>query len=181
MLRTNVITPLARFFLPLSVAAVVGLVGYGIFTGDMLGITLLLVVMVVAGFAGIIVSGYRVNDAAAAVPADAPAPQRVEVVKVPLPGGGVWPFAAAVSVTLLLLGLVVSPVLAYFGLAVAAITAVGWLAQVSADMTGRQVVLLPLGSRCSACAPSPPSCSSSPGCCWRCPSRPPPSSPSCWR
>ena len=145
MLRTNVITPLARFFLPLSVAALFGLVGYGIFTGDMLGITLLLVVMVVAGFAGIIVSGYRVNDAAATVPADAPAPQRVEVVKVPLPGGGVWPFAAAVSVTLLLLGLVVSPVLAYFGLAVAAITAVGWLAQVSADMTGRQVVLLPLG------------------------------------
>ena len=145
MLRTNVITPLARFFLPLSVAALFGLVGYGIFTGDMLGITLLLVVMVVAGFAGIIVSGYRVNDAAATVPADASAPQRVEVVKVPLPGGGVWPFAAAVSVTLLLLGLVVSPVLAYFGLAVAAITAVGWLAQVSADMTGRQVVLLPLG------------------------------------
>ena len=74
MLRTNVITPLARFFLPLSVAAGVGLVGYGFFTGDMLGITLMLVVMVVAGFTGIIVSGYRVNDAAAAVPADAPGP-----------------------------------------------------------------------------------------------------------
>ncbi len=145
MLRTNVITPLARFFLPLSVAAGVGLVGYGFFTGDMLGITLLLVVMVVAGFAGIIVSGYRVNDAAAAVPADAPAPQRVEVVRVPLPGGGAWPFTAALSLTLLLLGLVVSPVLAYFGLAIGAITVIGWLAQVSADMTGRQVDMLPLG------------------------------------
>lgn len=74
MLRTNVITPLARFFLPLSAAALVGMVGYGMFTGDMLGITLLLVVFVVAGFAGTIVSGYRVNDAAALVPADAPAP-----------------------------------------------------------------------------------------------------------
>jgi plastocyanin len=145
MLRTNVITPLARFFLPLSLAAAVGMVGYGMFTGDLLGITLLLVVMVVAGFTGIIVSGYRVNDAAAAVPLDAPAPQRLEVARVALPGGGVWPFAAALSLTLLLLGLVIGPVVAYFGLAVGAITTVGWLAQVSADMTGRQVVLLPLG------------------------------------
>ena len=145
MLRTNVVTPLARFFLPLSVASTVGLVGYGMFTGDMLGITLMLVVLVVAGFTGIVVSGYRVNDAAAPVPVDAPAPERLEVVRVPLPGGGVWPFAAALALTLLLLGLVVGPVLAYFGLAVGAVAAVGWLAQVSADMTGREVDLLPLG------------------------------------
>ena len=145
MLKTNVVTPLARFFLALSLAAGAGLVGYGMFTGDMLGVFLLLVVLVVAGFTGIVVSGYRVNDTAALVPVDAPAPQRLEVVRAPLPGGGLWPFGAAVSLTLLLLGLVVSPVLAYFGLGAGAITTVGWLAQVSADMTGRQVVLLPLG------------------------------------
>jgi plastocyanin len=145
MLRTNVITPLARFFLPLSVASLLGLIGYGVFTGDMLGIVLMLVVVVVAGFTGIVVSGFRVNDVAAPVPAEAPAPQRLEVVRVPLPAGGVWPFAAALSVSLLLLGLVLGPVVAYFGLAVGAIAAVGWLAQVSADMTGRQVDMLPLG------------------------------------
>jgi plastocyanin len=145
MLRSNVVTPLARFFLPLSAAAAAGLVGYGLFTGDMFGITLMLVVLVVAGFAGVIVSSYRVNDTAAAVAADAPAPQRLEVVRVPLPGGGVWPFLAALSLSLLLVALVVGPVVAYFGLAVGAIATVGWLAQVSADMTGRQVDMLPLG------------------------------------
>jgi plastocyanin len=145
MLRTNVVTPLGRFFLALSVASGLGLVGYGMFTGDMLGITLMLGLLVVAGFAGIIVSGYRVNDSAAPVPADAPAPQRVEVVRVTLPGGGIWPFTAALSLTLLLLGLVVGPIVAYFGLAIGAVTAVGWLAQVSADITGRYANLLPLG------------------------------------
>jgi plastocyanin len=63
----------------------------------------------------------------------------------PLPAGGTWPFTAALAVTLIMLGLVLEPVFAYFGLAVGVVTVVGWLARVSADTTGRQINLLPVG------------------------------------
>ena len=101
--------------------------------------------MGVAGFAGVVVAGFRVNDAPEWIAPDADPPAYHEVARTPLPAGGAWPFTAALAVTLLLLGLVVGPLPAYFGLGLGLVTVAGWLAQVSADTTGRQINLLPIG------------------------------------
>ncbi|MEA2972393.1 MAG: hypothetical protein QOG82_851, partial [Actinomycetota bacterium] len=145
MAKSAVLTQPSRIFLPVAGASLgLGFV-YGAFTGDWLGISLYLLLMCVAGFAGVVVAGFRVNDAPEWIAPDADPPAYHEVARTPLPAGGAWPFTAALAVTLLLLGLVVGPLPAYFGLGLGLVTVAGWLAQVSADTTGRQINLLPIG------------------------------------
>ncbi len=145
MAKSAVLTQPSRIFLPISAASLLLGLAYGAFTGDWLGITLYLLIVGIAGFAGVIVAGFRVNDAPAWVAPDADPPAYHEVPRAPLPEGGAWAFTAALSVTLLLLGLVVGPLAAYFGLGLGLVTVAGWLARVSADTTGRQINLLPIG------------------------------------
>ena len=145
MAKSAVLTQPSRIFLPVAGASLVLAIVYGAFTGDWLGISLYLLLMGVAGFAGVVVAGFRVNDAPEWIAPDADPPTYHEVARTPLPAGGAWPFTAALAVTLLLLGLVVGPLPAYFGLGLGLVTVAGWLAQVSADTTGRQINLLPIG------------------------------------
>ena len=145
MAKSAVLTQPSRIFLPISAAAFVLAVVYGAFTGDWLAITLLLLLSGIAGFAGVVVAGFRVNDAPEWVAPDADPPVYHEVPRVPLPAGGAWPCAAALAVTLLLLGFVVGPLAAYFGMGIGVATVVGWLARVSADTTGREINLMPVG------------------------------------
>ncbi|MEA2829152.1 MAG: hypothetical protein QOG43_3591 [Actinomycetota bacterium] len=145
MAKSAVFTQPSRIFLPVASASMLLAIVYGAFTGDWLGITLYLLLVVVAGFAGVVVAGFRVNDAPEWVAPDADPPAYHEVARVALPAGGAWPFTAALAVTLLLLGLVVGPLPAYFGLGLGLVTVAGWLAQVAADTTGRQINLLPIG------------------------------------
>jgi plastocyanin len=145
MAKSAVLTRPSRIFLPISGAALLLALLYGAFTGDWMGITLLLELFLVAGFAGVVVAGFRVNEVAEWVAPDAPPPAVREVPRLPLPGGGAWSFTAALAVTLVLLAFVVGPVAAYFGLAVGAATVAGWLARVSSDTTGREINLMPIG------------------------------------
>jgi hypothetical protein len=145
MAKSAVLTQPSRIFLPVAGASLVVGFAYGAFTGDWLGISLYLLLMTVAGFAGVVVAGFRVNDAPEWIAPDADPPAYHEVVRSPLPGGGAWPFTAGLAVTLLLLGLVVGPLPAYFGIGLGVVTVAGWLAQVSSDTTGRQINLLPIG------------------------------------
>ncbi len=145
MAKSAVLTQPSRIFLPVSAASLLLSIVYGAFTGDWLGITLYLLLVGVAGFAGVVVAGFRVNDAPEWVAPDADPPAYHEVARAPLPAGGSWPFTAALSITLLLLGLVVGPLPAYFGVGLGLVTVAGWLARVSADTTGRQINLLPIG------------------------------------
>jgi len=145
MAKSAVLTQPSRIFLPVSAATLLLAVVYGAFTGDWLAITLLLLLSGIAGFAGVVVAGFRVNDAPEWVAPDAPAPVRHEVPRVPLPAGGAWPFTAALALTLILLGFVVGPLAAYFGIGVGLATIAGWLARVSSDTTGREINLMPVG------------------------------------
>ncbi|HVF12966.1 MAG TPA: cupredoxin domain-containing protein [Acidimicrobiales bacterium] len=145
MAKSAVLTQPSRIFLPVSIAGLVLAVLYGAFTGDWLATSLYLLLFGVAGFAGVVVAGFRVNDAPARVAPDADSPTYHEVVRAPLPAGGAWPLAAALAVTLILLGFVVGPMAAYFGMGVGLATIAGWLARVSSDTTGREINLLPVG------------------------------------
>lgn len=145
MAGSAVLTQPSRIFLPIAGAALLLAVAFGFFTGDWLGTSLYLLLFGVAGFAGTVVAGFRINDTPERVPADAPPPGRYDVPRVPLPAGGAWPFLAALSTGLLLLGFVVGPLAAFFGIGLAVATTTGWLARVSADTTGREINLLPVG------------------------------------
>ena len=145
MAKSAVLTQPSRIFLPVSVAGLLLSVAYGAFTGDWLVTTLYLLLAGVAGFAGVAVAGFRVNDAPDWVAPDADPPAYHEVPRAPLPAGGAWPCTAALAVTLILVGFVVSPVVSYFGIGVGLATIAGWLARVSADTTGREINLLPVG------------------------------------
>jgi len=145
MAKTSVLTQPSRIFLPVSAASLLLAIGYGMFTGDWMGIMLFLLLSLVAGFGGVIVAGFRVNDAPEWVAPDADPPVFHEVTRVALPTGGAWPFTAALAVTLIMLGFVVGPLAAYFGIGVGLATIVGWLARVSADTTGREINLMPVG------------------------------------
>jgi len=145
MAGSAVLTQPSRIFLPVSVAGLLLAIVYGAFTGDWLVITLYLLLAAIAGFAGVVVAGFRVNDAPEWVAPDADPPAYHEVARAPLPGGGAWPCTAALALTLILLGFVVGPVAAYFGIGVGLATTAGWLARVSADTTGREINLLPVG------------------------------------
>jgi len=145
MAKSAVLTQPSRIFLPVSVAGLLLAIVYGAFTGDWLAISLYLLLAVVAGFAGVVVAGFRVNDAPPWVAPDADPPAYHEVARAALPAGGAWPFTAALAFTLILLGFVVGPVAAYFGIGVGLATIAGWLARVSSDTTGREINLLPVG------------------------------------
>jgi len=146
MARSAVLTQPSRIFLlPVSGATFLLAIVYGAFTGDWFGISLFLLLSLIAVFAGVIVAGFRVNDAPPWVAPDADPPVYHEVARAPLPAGGAWPFTAALAITLMLLGFVVGPLAAYFGIGVGLATVVGWLARVSADTTGREINLLPVG------------------------------------
>src|SRR3954447_9170817 len=83
--------------------------------------------------------------AAASVAIDAP-PPGVSPVNPGRPhGGGGWPALGAAAFAMMLLGFVVSPLLAVAGAFAAAVTLVGWLASASGDQTGRTPNLLPIG------------------------------------
>ncbi len=144
MAKSAVLTQPSRIFLPISAAGLVLAFAYGAFTGDWLVISLYLLLAAIAGFAGVVVAGFRVNDAPEWAP-DADPPTYHEVVRAPLPAGGAWPLTAALAATLILLGFVVGPMAAYFGIGVGLATVAGWLARVSADTTGREINLLPVG------------------------------------
>ncbi|MEA2717502.1 MAG: hypothetical protein QOI99_1819 [Actinomycetota bacterium] len=145
MAKSSVLTQPSRIFLPVSGAGLLLAFAYGAFTGDWLAISLYLLLAGIAGFAGIVVAGFRVNDAPPWVAPDAGPPAYHEVARGPLPGGGAWPFTAALALTLILLGFVVGPLAAYFGMGLGVATVAGWLARVSSDTTGRQVNLMPVG------------------------------------
>ena len=145
MAKSAVFTQPSRIFFPVAGASMGLAMVYGAFTGDWLGITLYLLLVCVASFAGVVVAGFRVNDAPEWIAPDADPPAYHEVARAPLPAGGAWPFTAALAVTLLLLGFVVGPLAAYFGLGLGLVTVAGWLARVSADTTGRQINLMPIG------------------------------------
>ncbi len=145
MAKSAVFTQPSRIFFPVAGASMGLAMVYGAFTGDWLGITLYLLLVCVASFAGVVVAGFRVNDAPEWIAPDADPPAYHEVARAPLPVGGAWPFTAALAVTLLLLGFVVGPLAAYFGLGLGLVTVAGWLARVSADTTGRQINLMPIG------------------------------------
>lgn len=144
MRRSAVLTWPSRVLLPLSALSLVGAVAYGRLTNDMFGVATMLGLTVTAGFAAVIVAGFRVNEVAPAVEVSA-APSYREVPQVAAPGGGAWPFMAAVTITLGLLGLVLGPAALYFAAGAGTITAVGWLGRVSSERSGREMNLLPIG------------------------------------
>lgn len=145
MRRSAVLTWPAKVFLSLAGLSLVTSVAYGRLTNDIFGISALLGLVIVGGFSTVIVAGFRVNEVAPASDADVLSPRYQEVAQVPSPGGGAWPALATVALTLGLLGLVLGPISVYFGLGVAVVTAVGWLARVSSERTGREISLLPAG------------------------------------
>jgi plastocyanin len=139
------LTQSAKVYLPISVLAFVAAVAYGISTGDRDGVLLLLGLVVAAAFAGTVVNAHRQNLVAAPVPADAPPPELADVAPGRPVSGGLWSFTGALALALVLVGFVVGPVATVAGLVVGAATAVGWMTSISADHTGRELNLLPLG------------------------------------
>ncbi|MFN2606360.1 MAG: cupredoxin domain-containing protein [Acidimicrobiales bacterium] len=135
----------SKVFLPLCAVAFVFALAYGMTTGDRDGVLLLLGLMAVAAYAGISVTRERANEYAPPVPADAPGPELRRVAPTRPLAGALWPAAATVAATLVLLGFVIGPVAAIAGLVLAVATVVGWTTGVSADHTGRVLNLMPLG------------------------------------
>ena len=139
------LTQSTRVFLPLSGLSFVAAVFYGAMTGDLGGVVLMMLLTAVAAFAAVAVTGARENEVAPFVGVDAAPPRLFAVEVTPIPGGGAWPLLAALAAGLMVVSPVVGVVAFLAGLAVAAVTAVGWLARVTGDHLGRDVNLLPLG------------------------------------
>ncbi len=139
-------TQASKVFLPLSAAALLLSFAYQVMTGDVLGSILFLLLGLVAAYLSLAVAGTRRLDAPEPVPAVLDRSQTGSYPTVVLsPGGGGWPLAAGLAATLMVAGFVLGPLASFAGLAVAAVTAVGWLARVSSERTGRWANLLPLG------------------------------------
>ena len=139
-------TQASKVFLPLSAAALLLSFAYQVMTGDVLGSILFLLLGLVAAYLSVAVAGTRRLDAPEPVPAALDRSQTGSYPTVVLsPGGGGWPMAAGLAGTLMVAGFVLGPLASFAGLAVAAVTAVGWLARVSSERTGRWANLLPLG------------------------------------
>ena len=138
-------TPTSKVFLPLAGGALLLAAVYKILTGDLLGGVLYLMAGTVSFLLGVMLSTVRENEYAPAVAPDAPPPTVRPVVAAPLPGGGGWTALAALSIGLVLLGLVQHAVITYAGLLVAVAAGAGWLARAASESTGRHISLLPIG------------------------------------
>ncbi|MDQ6927377.1 MAG: cupredoxin domain-containing protein [Actinomycetota bacterium] len=143
------LTPGSKVLFGLGVFAfALALIGQ-LISGDQTMIVLLLTLTASSVMAAVGVSaGSRAPETApiaARVGADAPPPELSSVDPGRPHGGGGWPALGAAAFALMLLGFVVSPVVAVAGVFAAAITLVGWLASASGDQTGRTPNLLPIG------------------------------------
>ena len=139
-------TQASKVFLPLSAASLLLSFAYQVMTGDVLGSILFLLLALVAASLSLAVAGARHRDAPEPVPAVLDRSPSASYPTVVLsPGGGGWPMAAGLAATLALSGFVLGPLATFAGLSIAAVTAVGWLARVSSERTGRWANLLPLG------------------------------------
>ncbi len=138
-------TPTSKLFLPVAgVALFLGAL-YKIYSGDLLGSVLYLMVGAVAFVLGVMLSTVRENELAPVVAPDAPPPGVRPVAVAPLPGGGGWPVVAGVAFGLVMLGLIFHPLLTWAGVLVAMAAGAGWLARAASESTGREIGLLPLG------------------------------------
>lgn len=138
-------TPTSKVFLPIAGGALLLAAVYKILTGDLLGGVLYLMAGTVSFLLGIMLSSVRENEYAPVVPADAPPPTVRPVLTAPLPGGGGWTVLGAVSVGLILLGLVEHAAFTWAGLLVAMTAGAGWMARAASESTGRPISLAPLG------------------------------------
>ena len=138
-------TQASKVFLPLSGASLLLSFAYQVMTGDVLGSILFLLVGLVAAYLSLVVAGARHRDAPEPVPAAVDAGRSSPPTVVLAPGGGAWPIAAGLAITLAVGGFVLGPLASFAAMGVAAVTAVGWLGRVSAERTGRYPNLLPLG------------------------------------
>jgi plastocyanin len=139
------LTPTSKVFLPVAgVALFLGAL-YKIFSADVFGSALFLVVGVVAFVLGVTLSSIRENEYAPPLPSNAPPPSVRAVAVAPRPGGGGWGIAAAAAAVLVMLGLVENWVFTYAGLLVALAAGAGWLARSTSESTGRHISLMPIG------------------------------------
>jgi plastocyanin len=139
------LTPTSKVFLPVSgVALLLGAI-YKTLTGDVLGGTLFLMVGAVAFVLGVMLSTVRENEYTPALPADAPPPGVRAVAVAPVPGGGGWSAVAALSVGLVVLGVIVHPIITAAGVLIGLAAGAGWLARAASESTGRPISLMPIG------------------------------------
>lgn len=141
------ITQPAKLFLPLTALGVLAALVYSIFTGDHTGITLFFALATAGLMGGVSITVARDNEFVPAAPpeaADEPlaffAPPAVR-----LPGGPGWPIVVGLGTGLILLGLIEGPFFSVIGTGLTIVGAVGWLASVSNDRTGRSPNLMPIG------------------------------------
>lgn len=139
------LTPTSKVFLPVSGVALLFGAAYKIFTGDVLGGTLFVMVAAVAFVLGVMLSTVRENEFAPVVAPDAPPPGVRAVAVAPVPGGGGWSAVAAASVGLVVLGIVVHPIITAAGVLVGLAGMAGWLARATSESTGRAISLMPIG------------------------------------
>lgn len=142
-------TPGAKVFFGVAVLAFVLLFTGQVVSGNQTMAVLLFFLTASAAAAAVAVSaGSRQPETApvaATVPAGAAPPQLTPIEPARAPRGGGWPALGAAAMGLMVLGFVISPLLAVAGVVVAAAAGVGWMASASADHTGRDANLLPLG------------------------------------
>lgn len=138
-------TPTSKVFLPVAGMALFLAAAYKILTGDLLGGVLYLMVGTVSFLLGVMLSTVRENELVPAVAPDAPPPAVRPVAVLPVPGGGGWSALGALSVGLVLLGLVQHALFTWAGVLVALAAGAGWLARTASENTGRPISLLPLG------------------------------------
>jgi plastocyanin len=143
------LTPGAKVFAAIGGVALVLAIAGQVAWGDQVMVMLLLSLVAAAVMAAVTVAaGSRAPETAAVAASTAreappPEPTPVEPGR-PARGGG-WPALGAAAVAMVVLGFVLSPVLGVAGLLAGAVTIGGWLASASADHTGRDVNLLPVG------------------------------------
>ena len=139
------LTQAAKVYLPLTVLGVVAAMLLSGMAADHTGIALLVGLAVVAFGAGVAVTGARENEVAPAVAEDAGPPELTTAPPVRLAGGAGWPLFGGLAVAFFALAFVAGGGWAIPGLIFALAAAVGWLASVSADRTGRTANLMPIG------------------------------------
>lgn len=143
------LTPGAKVLFGVGAFAFALMIVGQLLSGDQTMTVLLLTLTASSVMAAIgVAAGSRAPETApvaATARADAPAPELSPVEPGRPHGGGGWPALGAAAFAMMLLGFVVSPLLAVAGALAAAATLVGWLASASGDQTGRTPNLLPIG------------------------------------